>query len=526
MSLQQRMLLLMAALLGLLVVLSAGIGYATAQRQAARDELNDVVEPARERLTRLRQGLTDQATGLRGYLLSRDPAFLGSYRAGAVRMQRARQALAELLEDREPLASRQRAVSEEIRRWEAEVAEPQLALARDGRWEEARERVASRAGEEQLREIRSATTELGAELAARQSELAQAATTSGRWLRILVAVTLIGGFAHVTASGWLLRRWVTRPLDRVSRAAVAVAEGARNQPVPVTGPPDVARLGETVERMRSVIVGLLEDAVRAREALEQQGQAVRLFRQELAASRRPLPAGVSAAGYLRPAEGLLAGDWYELLPRDDGTATSVVVDVSGHGTRAGVLALRAKHVLETAVARGLPPGEALAWLAAGMGESEEDYLTTILAEVDSATGTCRYANAGHHPGLVLRPTGQVRYLEPTGPLLGPLSAIWSTETVTLATDAVLLLHTDGIVEARNGAGEEFGLDRLIRVAECAVPHGPAAVLQACTDAVTAFAEGGLTDDVTVVALAVAGYAADGPRPPDQPRRPWAEAVDV
>lgn len=526
MSLERRMLLLMAVLLVLLVVLSAGIAYTTVQRQAATDEIEEVVEPARERLARLMQGLTDQAVSLRGYLLSRDSAFLDSYRVGAAQAEHAQQELERLLGGDDRLAPRLRAVSDEMERWEQEVADPELALADEGRWQEAAEMVAAGVGEERLGEVRSATAELRAGLAGRQSELAEAASTAGRWLRALVVLALVGGFAHVIASGWLLRRWVTTPLDRVSRAATAVAEGARHQPVPVAGPPDVARLGEAVERMRSTIVGLLDDAVRAREALEQQGQAVLLFRRELAASQRPLPAGVTGAGYLRPAEGLLAGDWYELVPRDDGTAALVVVDVSGHGTRAGVLALRAKHVLETAVARGLPPGEALGWLTAGMDESDEEFLTTILAEVDPATGACRYANAGHQPGLVVHPAEPVRYLEPTGPLLGPFPATWATETVTLEAGAVLLLYTDGVTEARSHAGEQFGLDRLIRVAEGAVADGPAAVLEACTAAVTAFADGRLADDATVVALSADGDASDQPRPPYQPHRPWGDAVDA
>lgn len=523
--LRQRMLVLMVTLLAMLVVLSGGLAYTMAQRNAAMQETTEVLEPARSSLTRLRQGLIDQATGLRGYIVSRDDALLETRRAGAAATDRALARLARLLADDE-LATQVRAISDAVRRWEQEVAEPQLALAEEGRWEEATALAASNVSDQELASARAAIEELRGPLVARQGEQSAAASAADRWLTALVVLTLAGGFAHVAASGWVLRRWVTTPLERVRQAAIAVTEGARHERVPVTGPPDVARLAEAVELMRSTIVGLLDDAVRARQALEQQGQAVLLFRQELAASQLPLPAGLAAAAHLRPAEGLLAGDWYDILPSEDGTATAVVVDVSGHGTRAGVLALRAKHLLETAIRRGLPPDEALGWLAGSVGETEEDFLTAILVRVDPTTGVCQYANAGHRPGIVVRPGGRSRRLEPTGPLLGPFSASWSTETVTLDADAVLLLYTDGLVEARDHHGEEFGVDRLIGIAEDAVDHGPAGVLAACMEAATAFAAGGLADDVTVVALAADADAPHPPQPPNQLRQPWADVVGM
>lgn len=499
-TLRRRILVLVVALLGLLVLLSAAVTDTILRRNAAMDETTAVIEPAREALVRLLGGLVDQSTALRGYLLSRDPAFLDSYRSGAEAVERQRTTLARLLGDEDALGPLHAAVTDAVARWNRDVAEPELELAAAGRWEEATAMVAARVGEQRLTEARSAIADLRGALVARQAELSAAAADARSRLTALVAATLAGGFVLVAAIGWLLQRWLTTPLDRVTKAAAAVAAGRLRQTVPVSGPSDIAALACAVEGMRATIVGLLDDAVRARQALEQQGQAVLLFRRELAASRAQLPAGVSAAGHLRPTEGILAGDWYDVVPGDDGSVTALVVDVAGHGTRAGVLALRAKHLLEAAVRRGLAPGEALTWLAAGMAADDEDFLTAIVATVHPDTGTCRYANAGHPPGLVVGPRGRSRWVEPTGPLIGPMPARWATEELTVHADDVLLLYTDGIVDARDRDGEPFGTERLIGVAEAAAGQGPAALVQACIDAVSEFTAGHLTDDLTAVAL--------------------------
>src|SRR5207253_9713140 len=94
---------------------------------------------------------------------------------------------------------------------------------------------------------------------------------------------------------------------------------------------------------------------------------------------------------------------------------------------AGMFALRIKHILVPALRLGMSPGDALGWVASQLGDTGDHFATCLVIEIIPSTGACRYANAGHPPGLVIRPDG-VEELGFTGPLLGPLEAAWATGT--------------------------------------------------------------------------------------------------
>jgi sigma-B regulation protein RsbU (phosphoserine phosphatase) len=92
----------------------------------------------------------------------------------------------------------------------------------------------------------------------------------------------------------------------------------------------------------------------------------------------------------------------------------------------------------------------------------ERFATAFLAVLDSASGRVRYANAGHNPALLVRAAGEVERLAATGLPLGLLpEARYAAGEVTLGVGDLLVVYTDGIVEAANSDEEEFGLDRLI-----------------------------------------------------------------
>ena len=278
---------------------------------------------------------------------------------------------------------------------------------------------------------------------------------------MLLAGNVLVSAALVLVAALLVRRWLTMPLAALTGSVRAVAEGDVERHVVVTGPPELAGLGRDVEAMRRHIVDDLRVAVAAREALEQQAPAVALLRDRLAATRSPVP-GAELAAVLLPAEGVLAGDWYDVLELCPGRIGLVVVDVSGHGTGAGVMALQSKGLLAAALRDGMAPGEALAWTAKHLGDTGEDFLTCFVATLSPVTGRGSYASAGHPDALVVS-TGGVRTYGPTGPLLGPIPGTWESRELSLGSSDLLAVHTDGLVEARARDGTQFGTERLSSV---------------------------------------------------------------
>ena len=309
----------------------------------------------------------------------------------------------------------------------------------------------------------------------------------------------------VAGSAWALRRWITVPVATLSTQADRVADGELDVHIQVAGPEEFERIGENVERMRRRIVNELRASRQAVEALEQRAPLVSRMRDELRADTDvALPHGLQVIARLEPARGVLAGDWYDVIRLDEQRAGIVVVDVSGHGPEAGLWALWLKHLLMPAMRMGLEPGDALNWVAGEMGDTGEWFATCVIVEVEASTGACRYANAGHPPPLLLGPAG-VEELRVTGPIFGPLPGQrWRTDKTTLGPDQMLVAYTDGITEARNDAGEEFGEGRLIACLQSNTARDVRSLTEDVMSTVHLFGSDRLKDDATLAVVTYGG----------------------
>jgi serine phosphatase RsbU (regulator of sigma subunit)/type II secretory pathway pseudopilin PulG len=311
---------------------------------------------------------------------------------------------------------------------------------------------------------------------------------------------------------YLVRRWVIHPLGSLSEQLVKVGEGDLQTPIALPGPPELAAVAASAEMMRKRILDELADAVSAREALKQGQPLVAEVRDQLAAHDLPVVAGWSAAAALRPAEGLLAGDWYDVLRLPDGRFAVVVADVSGHGARAGIVAIQLKRLLEAALHLAPEPDLALAMAARVFSDEAERFASCVVVVVDPDSGTVRYANAGHPAPLVLRADDSVEggirvvtELEPTGPLLSWLhldvAGSWRTETASLAPGSMLVVYTDGLTEARpTGSTVELGIEGVLAALRELPDLTPQALVDEALDVARRYSGGRARDDVTLVAL--------------------------
>jgi serine phosphatase RsbU (regulator of sigma subunit) len=343
----------------------------------------------------------------------------------------------------------------------------------------------------------------GAQLTPAREAALRAADTRLDDLRTQLNITIgavLGVAAATTIVAVLLvRSWVTRPLRRVRRA-VRRARAGRVGIVPPHGPPEIADLARDVDTMRLQMNRALYDAVRARETIEQSASVVLMLRSELAADVEDLPDGWTVAAQLQPAEGVVAGDCYDVIKFGPSMLGLMVVDISGHGAVPGILALRCKELLRAGLRDGLEPGEAVEWAAEQLDDlGEETFLTAFVAVVDLGTGHMRYASAGHPPALLCSPS-HARELEPTGPIVGLFLETWPTATAALDPGDTLAVYTDGLIEVRNADQQEFGFERLTDVICEASCEEADLIVKRCIDDIASFAPGRLRDDVTVVML--------------------------
>jgi serine phosphatase RsbU (regulator of sigma subunit) len=127
------------------------------------------------------------------------------------------------------------------------------------------------------------------------------------------------------------------------------------------------------------------------------------------------------------------------------------------------------------------------------------YSTVFFAEYDDETRVMRYANCGHLPGLLLRAGGEVEHLCPTGTVLG-MFRDWDGHLgeCRLAPGDTLALYTDGVTEACNAEGREFGQLGLVRALKRRKKLGAKATVDAVLEELQKYSSGEQGDDITLI----------------------------
>lgn len=296
----------------------------------------------------------------------------------------------------------------------------------------------------------------------------------------------------------LLDRVAFRPLQRLHHDVRAVTEGRLDQPISAQGPIELASLGRDTEAMRRRLQQDVDELRQLRQALDEHSPLEGLVQSELESSDDELE--LSVAARLLPAEGVLAGDWHDAWAVDSDHVALALVDVSGHGPAAGLMALRIKHLISPPFRMGLSPGEALDWMVDQLGELDERCATAIVVDIDLTTGRCRYANAGHPAGTLVHGRHVTR-LPPTGPLISALGGSWATREIQPTAGDLLVLITDGLTEARMRDGTELGAGRLVSLLRTLEPGAaPDEVAERIVSSVRATSLAPLRDDATVVVV--------------------------
>ena len=167
--------------------------------------------------------------------------------------------------------------------------------------------------------------------------------------------------------------------------------------------------------------------------------------------------GVEAFGMTRPAN-TVGGDFYDILPLADGRLLLTLGDVAGKGSPAALLMALLIAMLRTLVDEGLQGAELVARLNVQIAKHapRSRFVTLFLAELDPATGTLVYVNAGQNPPLLRRRGGAYERLRAGGMALGMFEhATYSTGRVDLDPGDVLVMYSDGITEAEDPHEQPF-----------------------------------------------------------------------
>lgn len=227
-----------------------------------------------------------------------------------------------------------------------------------------------------------------------------------------------------------------------------------------------------------------------------QREAALTLQRSLTNSTLPAVTGLELNGcYLPASDHEVGGDWFDVIALPDGRTGLVIGDVMGHGIHAAAVMGQLRTAVRTLARHHIPPAEMLCSLDAAVADlGENEMATCVYAVHDPASGDCLIARAGHPPPAVVGVGGEVVFLHgPPGTPLGSGGAEFRTERVTLAPGALLVLYTDGLIEARDRDVDE-GMRQLAR----ALTHLDRPLDEICDRVIGRLLPAAAQDDVAVL----------------------------
>jgi sigma-B regulation protein RsbU (phosphoserine phosphatase) len=329
--------------------------------------------------------------------------------------------------------------------------------------------------------------------------------TVGRALmQVLIAVAsffLVLELLALISAAWMTRA-VTGTVHRLYRATEFIKRGDFSHRVQVRSHDQLGELASAFNEMSANVESLLQERVK-HERLEREVEIAAEVQAQLFPRRVPPLETVEVAAECRAARGV-AGDYYDYIEVAPGLVAFALGDVSGKGLSASLVmsnlqaSLRAQttitaerlSIAEHALAvsttdDGGAASERLRHARRAYTEMDSAvarkvtninqqlcqsteanrFATLVLALYEDRTRMLRYTNAGHNPPILVRADGTIERLTTGGMMAGAFEwAEYEEASLTLRDGDLLLIFSDGISEAENAAGEEYGEEKLIRFA--------------------------------------------------------------
>jgi phosphoserine phosphatase RsbU/P len=245
---------------------------------------------------------------------------------------------------------------------------------------------------------------------------------------------------------------------------------------------------------------LLEEQI-DRQRLEHELQLASEIQQRFQPTAPPVVAGYELQGISFPCYEI-GGDYYDFIEREDGRLIITLGDVSGKGTAAALL----MSSLHAAVHAQAASHDSLVDTISAVNRYLADnippnrFVTLFYAELSPKTGALSFLNAGHNPPLIVHQAGTVEQLSSGGLPLGiKPDAVFREGRTQLQPGDVMVIYSDGVSEAGNPQGEEFGVKRLSDTVMRNIESSASGIRDRIESALTKFSEGtAAADDITLV----------------------------
>jgi hypothetical protein len=259
-----------------------------------------------------------------------------------------------------------------------------------------------------------------------------------------------------------------------------------------------------------ILLVLLVLELADRVGLKRDLEIARDIQRMLLPEKPPTLPGLDIAFATKPAN-TVAGDYYDAFLRpntNDSRLLLIVADVAGKGIPAGLLMAAVQTGFHTLAVDPVPLVELAARLNRAMCERSgggRHLITAFIAELDTSTRSFIWVNAGHNPPILLRSGGALEYLQEGGLPLGAFTmSRYESGRAELGSGDALYTYTDGVIEALDESGAEYGDERLARHVAALGTTDAATSLSRIFESVDRFAAATPQyDDITCLVLRVA-----------------------
>ena len=259
-----------------------------------------------------------------------------------------------------------------------------------------------------------------------------------------------------------------------------------------------------LERRNRELQRTLEDGKTQSQEQEQEIGKAREIQEGLLPKRIPHVRGLEIAGVWQPARAI-GGDFYDVVKFSDRTVGVCIGDVVGKGISAALLMANLQASFRAFTPDAISPGTLVGKMNGVLCNNiaSDKFVTFCYCTIDVAAGKLTYAGAGHWPPILLRKSGEAIVLREGGPPLGIFpGGEYEDISVDLGSGDHVVFYTDGLTEATNSGGEEFGEKRTVELGGRNVRLGADALLNQYVREVTQFCAGNFQDDLTMVVVSV------------------------
>jgi serine phosphatase RsbU (regulator of sigma subunit) len=326
-----------------------------------------------------------------------------------------------------------------------------------------------------------------------------------------LALGLVGAYALGLFLSLRLGQRIVNVIDGLSHAALRVGKGDFSVRVTDLEQDQLGRLAASFNAMTRDLKNLREHE-RQHAILERDIALGREAQQYLYPRRAPVLSQASVWGVTQPAS-TVSGDLYDFLSFTETEVGLICADVSGKGTSAALMMANLQAVahgrlllFDNANVRPAPDAFVAALNRDMSGRfGDNRYATLFYGEFDSQTQILRYVNAGHTPPLLISAEGEVTRLSDGDLPVGMFpDATFQERRVMVPGGCSIVVYTDGVSDALNSEGEEFGEERIMRcLTSLRRPMDAEGICKHLAGKVAEWAAGAdRFDDTTILALSV------------------------